>query len=156
MALSRTRYTTTTLLLFLSTLGFALEVSPDSPCAPKCIDDPRTGNASDVQSSLTFNRDLFCYDWEVIGDNSTQSGQKFKDCNNCLKSSGYAWTTAVERDTNWFLCKCLNFIARWLVLTSHSQQTRRGRLVFIWTLCRRGEQEHISILHIQNMQQQVQ
>ncbi|KAH7075281.1 hypothetical protein FB567DRAFT_536558 [Paraphoma chrysanthemicola] len=100
---SRIRYTATSLLVFLSTISSALEVSPDSPCAPKCIDDPRTGNASDVASSLTFNRDLFCYDWEVVGNNATQSGQKFKDCNNCMKSSGYAWTTAVERDTNWFL-----------------------------------------------------
>ncbi|KAH4001393.1 hypothetical protein HBI56_070120 [Parastagonospora nodorum] len=90
-------------LLFLTSLTSALEVSPDSPCSPKCIDDPRTGNASSRDDSLTFNRDLFCFDWEISGANSTQSGLKFRDCNNCLKSSGYTETTWNERDVGWFL-----------------------------------------------------
>lgn len=96
-------------LLFLTSFTCALEVSPDSPCSPKCIDDPRTGNASSRDDSLTFNRDLFCFDWEVSGANSTQSGLKFRDCNNCLKSSGYAETTWNERDVGWFLCTSISF-----------------------------------------------
>ena len=38
-----------------------------------------------------------------MGDNSTQVGQKFKDCNNCMKSSEYLDTTSDERDVQWFL-----------------------------------------------------
>lgn len=57
----------------------------------------------------TFNRDLFCYDWEISGANSTQSGLKFRDCNNCLKSSGYAESTWNDRDVGWFLCASICF-----------------------------------------------
>ncbi|KAF2821851.1 hypothetical protein CC86DRAFT_397284 [Ophiobolus disseminans] len=92
-----------TILLYLSSFSSALEVSPNSPCTPKCIDDPSKGNASDPAASLTFSRDLFCYDWEIIGDNRTHNGTKFKECQNCMKSSGYAWSMAIERDTTWFL-----------------------------------------------------
>jgi hypothetical protein len=93
-----------TTLVSLASLAAALEVSVDSPCAPKCIDDPAHGNASDPMASLTFNSNLFCYDWEVEGANSTDVGRKFKDCNNCLKDSGFVKESADERDITWFMC----------------------------------------------------
>ncbi|KAJ4375946.1 hypothetical protein N0V83_001225 [Neocucurbitaria cava] len=104
MVRSRSRPTTSGFLLLLVALSrsSALEVSPDSPCAPKCLDNPN-GNVSDVDSSKTFNYNLACHDWEYMGDNSTQVGQKFKDCNNCLKSSEYIDTASDERDVEWFL-----------------------------------------------------
>jgi hypothetical protein len=91
--------------LLLATLVSSLEVTVDSPCAPICIDDTAKGNVSDPRASLTFNRDLFCYDWEVDGSNSTIAGRKFKECNNCLKSSGYKSDKVDERDVTWFVCK---------------------------------------------------
>jgi len=91
--------------LFFSLFGVstALEVSPDSPCGAKCIDDPRTGNTSTTADSSTAVEDLACYDDQFLGTNSTQLGQKFADCNNCLKSSGYRHAPSNERDIQWFL-----------------------------------------------------
>ena len=103
--MARIRMTRIALFLGLSTISLALEVSPNSPCAAKCIDDPRTGDVANRSSSLTFSTDLFCYDWEVVGSNSTQNGQKMKDCNNCLKSSGYGSEAWPETDRGWFMCK---------------------------------------------------
>jgi hypothetical protein len=104
--MARIRMTRIALFLGLSAISLALEVSPNSPCAAKCIDDPRTGDVANRSSSLTFSTDLFCYDWEVVGSNSTQNGQKMKDCNNCLKSSGYGSEAWPETDRGWFMCKC--------------------------------------------------
>jgi hypothetical protein len=90
------------LICLLSALSLALEVSPDSVCGPKCIDNPRTGNVSWSNSSVTMAGDIPCYDWEIVGNAATQIGQKFKDCNSCLKDTGYQYEWASERDTNWF------------------------------------------------------
>lgn len=90
-------------LFFFALTAYALEVSPDSPCAPKCLDDPRIGNASNPMNSFTFSPDLACYDWEFSGPNSTQVGQKFADCNNCQKASGHLDPITNERDIGWFL-----------------------------------------------------
>ena len=57
-------------------------------------------------SSTTFAKDLFCIDREIVGSESTPTALKFKDCNNCLKSSGYASDTDEESDRGWFLGKC--------------------------------------------------
>ncbi|KAF2190047.1 hypothetical protein K469DRAFT_699629 [Zopfia rhizophila CBS 207.26] len=83
----------------------ALEVSPDSPCAKRCIDDPVNGNVSDGWASLTSHSDLSCFDWEYAGDNATDKGKKFKDCQECMKWSGYKDEDpgAVEKDAGWFL-----------------------------------------------------
>lgn len=92
-------------LLFFSILASALEVSPDSPCASKCLDDPLKGNASMREDSLTFHQNLACFDEELSGDNKTDVGKKFTECQNCLKDSGYEDEVYGERDTQWFMCK---------------------------------------------------
>lgn len=138
MAHIRIHSTIRTICIFLSAFSFALEVAVDSPCAPQCIDNP-PGNASDPNASLTFNRDLFCYDWEVIGQNSTSTGRKFKECNNCLKSSGYASTTVDERDMMWFLCKRpSSFFLQYHLLKSF---TVNNRGVVDWCLFGRFAEE---------------
>ncbi|KAF1919444.1 hypothetical protein BDU57DRAFT_512541 [Ampelomyces quisqualis] len=101
--MTRIRMTRIAIFLALPAISLALEVSPNSPCAAKCIDDARTGDVANRSSSLTFSTDLFCHDWEVVGSNSTQNGQKLKDCNNCLKSSGYGSDEWPETDRGWFM-----------------------------------------------------
>lgn len=91
------------LLFFLAWCVSGLEVSPDSPCAAKCLDDPRIGNASNPLNSFTFGPDLPCYDWQFSGPNSTQVGRKFADCNDCQKASGHLDPITNERDVGWFL-----------------------------------------------------
>ena len=95
-------------------LSTALEVSPDSPCALKCI-DRNDGNPSWRNQSLTFNDMLPCYNWEYLGDNSTAAGLKFADCQKCQMKSGWRvtfqdnGTEYTEQDSSWFLCKLCCF-----------------------------------------------
>jgi hypothetical protein len=104
--MSRSRISLLASLLFLFfACGSALEVSADSPCALKCIDDPRTGNVSDYYSSRTMIRDLSCENWQYDGTNSTSVGQKFKDCQNCMLKSGWSDPISRETDRTWFLCR---------------------------------------------------
>jgi len=98
-----------TLTLF-STSCSALEVSPDSPCASKCI-DRNDGNPSWRNQSLTFNDMLPCYNWEYMDTNSTAAALKFRACQECQMTSGWRTTFEdegtqyTEQDTTWFLCK---------------------------------------------------
>ncbi|KAH7392358.1 hypothetical protein DE146DRAFT_766584 [Phaeosphaeria sp. MPI-PUGE-AT-0046c] len=102
MARTKT-YSSSLLLAFcLWSATIALEVTPRSPCALKCIDQP-TGDIANSSSSSTYSKDLFCNDWEVLGSEMTPTGQKFKECNNCLKSSGFASDSDQESDRGWFL-----------------------------------------------------
>lgn len=98
-----TRLTTLILLSLACTLAAALEVAPDSPCGAKCIDDPRTGNTSTTADSSTQKEDIACLDDAYTGANSTQIGQKFADCNTCLRNSGYRDPLSNERDVQWFV-----------------------------------------------------
>ena len=82
-------------------LSVGLEVAPDSPCASKCIDAPN-GDSSSQSASQTYSYNLGCHDWEYVGDNSTQVGHKFRDCNNCLKGSKYVDSKSKETDVQWF------------------------------------------------------
>jgi hypothetical protein len=92
-------------LLFLAGQVLGLEVSPNSPCAQLCMD--KHDNDSRMQnSSLTSNDMLSCFDWEYRGDNATDAGKKFSDCNQCLQSSGHEDASSNEKDTEWFMCKC--------------------------------------------------
>lgn len=105
MARSRTQPTASSFVIFLaavSHLVYALQVSPSSPCASKCLDNAN-GNASDAASSTTASSNLACQDWEYVGANSTQAGQDFSECNNCMKNSGYQDTATNESDVRWFL-----------------------------------------------------
>ncbi|KAF2264164.1 hypothetical protein CC78DRAFT_568477 [Lojkania enalia] len=91
------------LILLFSVLSYTLEVSPNSPCAKKCLDDPDKGDPANRDHSLTFNPDLSCFDREYKGKNSTRVGRKFADCQSCLKDTGYEDPEYGERDTGWFI-----------------------------------------------------
>ncbi|KAF2727824.1 hypothetical protein EJ04DRAFT_128265 [Polyplosphaeria fusca] len=93
----------TLLFALLLNLSCALEVAPNSPCAKKCLDDPQNGDPADTQASLTVHQNLACYDWEFVGNNSTDVGEKFANCQECLKDSGYEDSKSGERDTGLFL-----------------------------------------------------
>lgn len=100
-----TDYTRSLILAFcLWSSAIALEVTPNSPCASRCIDVNAT-DVTDSASSSTYAKDLHCYDWTFAGSEATDIGKKFKDCNNCLKSSGYASDKDEESDRGWFLCE---------------------------------------------------
>ncbi|KAF2631835.1 hypothetical protein BU25DRAFT_445889 [Macroventuria anomochaeta] len=95
-------------LAFFSAFSSALEVTPDSPCASKCI-DRNDGNPSWRNQSLTFNDMLPCYNWEYSGNNSTAAALKFASCQECQMKSGWRHTFVdngteyTEQDTTWFL-----------------------------------------------------
>ncbi|KAJ8118840.1 hypothetical protein OPT61_g241 [Boeremia exigua] len=96
------------LLALFSVIASALEVSPDSPCASKCI-DRNDGNPSWRNQSLTFNDMLPCYNWEYSGENSTAAALKFRTCQECQMNSGWRvqfmddGTQYTEQDSTWFL-----------------------------------------------------
>ena len=86
-------------LFFIFTdLTCAIQVSPDSPCAPVCIDNPNS-NVTDPDASTTFGSDITCID-EHYGN--TPKGQKFVSCLNCLQTS--TASSSGESDQEWFLC----------------------------------------------------
>ncbi|KAJ4295056.1 hypothetical protein N0V90_007064 [Kalmusia sp. IMI 367209] len=87
----------------LSKLTYGLEVAPNSPCAKKCLDDPKNGNPGWTNASLTFGPDLACLDSDYVGENATKVGKKLADCQTCLQSSGWEDSDSGERDTTWFL-----------------------------------------------------
>jgi hypothetical protein len=97
-------YSSTVFLLF-SALSFALEVAPNSPCALKCLDDPKNGNVSDRTASLTFHQNLACFDDEYVGKNTSDIATKFAECQSCLQGSGFEDEVYGERDTSWFSCR---------------------------------------------------
>ncbi|KAF2114121.1 hypothetical protein BDV96DRAFT_109843 [Lophiotrema nucula] len=90
-------------ILSISFFAYALEVSPGSQCASRCLDDPAHGDPNDRSASLTYHQNVPCYDWQVMGNNATDVGIKYADCQSCLKDSGYEDSTYGERDTGWFL-----------------------------------------------------
>lgn len=98
------------LFVFLLKIVVALEVTPDSPCAPICIDQPRL-NVSDYRSSFTFVEDITCRDTDYEGQNSTFAGRKFKSCISCQQNSTFVAdrefreNRGIENDVYWFLCK---------------------------------------------------
>ncbi|KAF2681766.1 hypothetical protein K458DRAFT_241713, partial [Lentithecium fluviatile CBS 122367] len=89
-------------LLLFAGLAVGLEVSPNSPCAKRCMDN-RDNDPVMRNSSLTWNTDLSCFDWEYIGDNAMDTGKKFADCNRCMQSSEHEDVESGERDTVWFM-----------------------------------------------------
>ena len=91
------------LLFYTST---CLEVAPDSPCAKKCIDDPKNGNPSWSNASMTFGPNLPCLDSDYVGRNATKTGKKLADCQSCMQSSGWEDSGTGERDTTWYMCTC--------------------------------------------------
>ncbi|KAF1361760.1 hypothetical protein EJ07DRAFT_110106 [Lizonia empirigonia] len=108
MLRSHIRLSAVALLATLSGPTLSLEVSPNSPCASKCLDS-NTGNPSWRNQSLTFNDMLPCYNWEYSGDNSTAAAIKFASCQDCQMRSGWQTTGKdgdvdySEKDSTWFL-----------------------------------------------------
>lgn len=92
--------------LFLR-LSFALEVTANSPCSMKCIDDPKNGDPSLSNSSITLGADIVCEDADLVGSKATDLGKKYVDCQNCLQYSRYEDSESGERDSTWFMCKTL-------------------------------------------------
>lgn len=82
---------------FLSLLGHlvALQVTPNSPCSAKCIDDS-TLDESDPNSSTTTTDHIVCEDARL-------AGSKWKSCMTCLQNSTHS--QGDESDQKWFLCK---------------------------------------------------
>ncbi|KAH8821721.1 hypothetical protein F5884DRAFT_100567 [Xylogone sp. PMI_703] len=75
----------------------ALQVTPNSPCAEVCLNDP-TQDPSDPNVSNTYGSEIACTDSSY--DTSTV-GQKFKSCVNCLRNS--TAHESGESDQSWFL-----------------------------------------------------
>jgi len=87
------------LFLLLLNVSSALQVTPNSPCASVCLDDP-TRDASDPTASNTKASDVVCMDGAY---STTETGKKYEACVSCLQDS-----TAMgsgENDQEWFLCK---------------------------------------------------
>ena len=87
--------------LFIWPAVQALEVAPDSPCSPLCLDNPKGGNASDTFASTTQEGDLICLDSEYA---STPRGRKFVQCLQC-EGQSRATHSNTESDLNWFICE---------------------------------------------------
>ena len=89
------------IFLFLNSFVLAVEVAPNSPCAPLCIDKPE-GNVSDWAASTTLPSDLTCDD--ALYSNTT-TGQKWVNCLKCESSSDFWDIASNENDAFWFLRK---------------------------------------------------
>ncbi|KAI0966627.1 hypothetical protein F4678DRAFT_475744 [Xylaria arbuscula] len=77
--------------------SFALQVTPNSPCASFCIDS-EGDDVSDPNSSTTTNNDITCYDSQYA---SSPAGLKFQRCISCLEDSTFS--QGEESDQLWFL-----------------------------------------------------
>ena len=88
-----------TLLALLISLrpAHAIQVTPGSPCAALCIDDPSSDPFS-PSSSSTNASDIVCQD--SLYSNSDE-GEKFKSCLECLQKSEK--TNGTEADNYWML-----------------------------------------------------
>ncbi|KAK4658000.1 hypothetical protein QC762_202930 [Podospora pseudocomata] len=83
-------------VLLIPQLVSALQVTPNSPCASKCLDSDDL-DASDPNSSHTRNSDVVCEDNKF----SSAKGQKWQTCMSCLETSTFS--QGGESDTMWFL-----------------------------------------------------
>ena len=78
--------------------ALALEASPNSPCAPLCVDS-RGLNQSDPSSFSTVGADIKCTDEDI---QTTAQGEKFQQCVGCLQGSTYSG--GGQNDQAWFVC----------------------------------------------------
>jgi hypothetical protein len=100
-------------LVAVAGLASALQVTPNSPCAQICQDQPQF-DVSAPASSNTKNSDMFCEDAHHHG----AEGSKWKDCMTCLQTSDFH--QGDESDQMWFLCKPSNGLPSWLTLLTSS------------------------------------
>jgi len=100
------------LMTGLITSTLAIEFTPNSGCAPVCMDNS-SQNASNPDASTIQGSDIVC----AVGDyQSTAVGQKFENCLNCLQNS--STSTSTENDVMWFLCKLTKLTNLSIVLGS--------------------------------------
>jgi len=108
------------LLFYISLLthgALALQVTPNSPCASFCLDNPEL-DPSDPNSSNTNSADIVCQNADY---NTTSAGTKFMACVNCLQTSTYS--SGEEDDQSWFICKLeLSNDGKDLLITSNFRQ----------------------------------
>ncbi|KAK4203253.1 hypothetical protein QBC40DRAFT_26675 [Triangularia verruculosa] len=83
-------------VLLIPQLVSALQVTPNSPCASKCLDSNDL-DTSDPNSSNTRNADIVCEDSKY----SSAKGTKWQTCMSCLETSTFS--QGGESDTMWFL-----------------------------------------------------
>jgi hypothetical protein len=89
-------------LLFVASMlipTWAFQVTPNSPCASACMDDP-TQDPSNPNSSNISGSDIVCQDGDYT---TTKAGQKFEQCLSCLQNSTASGSG--ESDQAWFLCE---------------------------------------------------
>jgi len=77
----------------------SLQVTPNSPCASICIDDPNQ-DVSDPETSSTQGNDIVCSDSSY---STSPVGKKFESCVSCLQNSGAS--ASGETDQDWFICE---------------------------------------------------
>ncbi|KAH6987497.1 hypothetical protein BKA56DRAFT_576982 [Ilyonectria sp. MPI-CAGE-AT-0026] len=85
------------IVLLLSPIATALQVTPNSPCASFCLDSSGL-DRSDPSASNTDGDDIVCDDDAY---NSKTTGKKFQQCLTCLQESEFS--RGDENDQNWFL-----------------------------------------------------
>lgn len=94
------KFTGSALVLgFYSTVALALQVSPGSPCASVCLENPAQ-NTTDAITFLTSSSEIACVDGDFQG---TSVGIKYMSCLQCLQTSTFS--TSNQDDQGWFLCK---------------------------------------------------
>lgn len=101
--LSKSRCLSWTLAILLIRTAQALEVTPNSPCSPFCMDRAANDPWQDG-SSQTMSFDLICEDWEFEGPNSTVKGRKWKDCLECEETSKAIDAATRQNEVYWLLC----------------------------------------------------
>lgn len=102
------------LVAFLLSSASTLHITPNSPCASVCLDDP-TQVASNPNVSSTHGFDIVCQDSDY---SSTAVGEKFERCLNCLQNSSA--TASGENDQAWFLCTCTTIS---ILLPNHNSKS---------------------------------
>lgn len=81
--------------------GRALQVSPGSPCAAVCLNNPEA-NSQDPSSSTTEPPEIVCQNDEF---SNQLAGIKLQNCMQCLQKSNA--TSQGESDSQWFICESL-------------------------------------------------
>ncbi|ODA84071.1 hypothetical protein RJ55_02589 [Drechmeria coniospora] len=95
--MSSSPYSVAVLFLAISRVLFALQVTPGSPCALRCLDSP-TGDEFKASDSNTNTSDIACQDREFL---TTDKGIKFKTCLECLETSSKV--DGGESDLKWYI-----------------------------------------------------
>ena len=90
-------------VLLLIRVARPLEVTPNSPCSPLCLNNIQD-KQNDRIASYTLADNVPCDDWEIVGPNSTVRGRKWKDCLSCQTTSDAIDSGARENDVYWLLC----------------------------------------------------